>query len=155
MPYLIVDGDKSNALPQSLAIARYLAKKFGFAGKDELEQSRVDALVYCIADFQRAWIEEILHSKDKETTLKKFKEADIPLHVGRIEKLIGLYGSNGFAVGGALTFADLFLYDMAKVAVEIEPSALDNAPGISASLKSVEANEKLAAYLASRQSSTF
>ena len=152
MPYLLSEGV---ALPQSLSIARYLARKFDLAGRDELEQAKVDAVVDCIADFQNEGVRAVFSSTDKETSIKKFKEVDIPLHVGRIEKIIGLYGLSGFAVGGALTWADLYLYDVTKAALALEPSALDNAPGISASLKSVEANEKLAAYLTSRPTTSF
>ncbi|KAH7716776.1 Glutathione S-transferase 1 [Aphelenchoides avenae] len=41
VPYLVVDGKK---LPESYAINRYLARKFGLAGKDEWEQAWVDAV---------------------------------------------------------------------------------------------------------------
>ena len=152
MPYLLIDG---SPLPQSLAIARYLAKKFGFAGKDELEQAKADAIADSICDFQNDWVKAVFFSADKEAAIKKFKEVDSPLHLGRIEKLISLYGSNGFAVGGALTWADLYLYDVARAAVALESTALDKFPGVTGSQKSVEANEKLAAYLASRPETPF
>jgi len=42
MPVLEVDGVK---LPQSMTIARFLAKQFGLAGKDNLEQAKVDVVV--------------------------------------------------------------------------------------------------------------
>ncbi|CAF0861837.1 unnamed protein product [Adineta steineri] len=41
MPVLEVDGVE---LPQSAAIARFLAKQFHLAGKDNLEQAEVDAI---------------------------------------------------------------------------------------------------------------
>ena len=48
IPYLEVDGTK---IPQSLTIARFLAKQFQLAGKDNLEQAKVDAVADTMADF--------------------------------------------------------------------------------------------------------
>jgi glutathione S-transferase len=42
MPVLEVDGVK---LTQSMTIARFLAKQFGLAGKDNLEEDKVDVVV--------------------------------------------------------------------------------------------------------------
>ncbi|EYB95910.1 hypothetical protein Y032_0155g3086 [Ancylostoma ceylanicum] len=48
MPVLEVDGQQ---IPQSLAIARYLARKFGYAGKTPYEEAIVDALADQYKDF--------------------------------------------------------------------------------------------------------
>jgi len=47
MPVLEFDGIK---LTQSLSIARFLAKQFQLAGKDNFEQAKVDAVVDTIID---------------------------------------------------------------------------------------------------------
>ncbi|CAF3468100.1 unnamed protein product [Rotaria sp. Silwood1] len=47
VPVLEVDGVK---LVQSMAIARFLAKRFGLYGKDELQQARVDAVIDTAVD---------------------------------------------------------------------------------------------------------
>lgn len=49
MPVLEVDGKK---MPQSLAICRYLGKKFGIAGKNDMEDYEIDSVVYFINDFR-------------------------------------------------------------------------------------------------------
>ena len=125
------------------------------AGKDELEKAKADAVVDTILDLQNAGVDAVFKSADKEAAIKKFNEEHAPIHLGRIEKLIGLYGSNGFAVGDGLTWADLYLYDVANAALNLNPHALDGFPGVTASQKSVEANEKVAAYLASRPATAF
>ena len=56
-PVLEVDGQM---LAQSTAIARYLARQFGIAGKDEWEQALVDQYVECIADFIVGMIDEYI-----------------------------------------------------------------------------------------------
>ena len=48
VPVLELDGGRS--LAQSTAIARYLAKKYGLAGKNEWEEAMTDMYVDCIND---------------------------------------------------------------------------------------------------------
>lgn len=50
MPVLEVDGEK---LPQSGAIARYLARKFNLAGKTEMEMYRSDVYIETLEDLGR------------------------------------------------------------------------------------------------------
>ena len=152
---MVVDDVK---LPQSVSIARFAARKFGLAGKDELEQAKADAVVDTIGDFQNAYYQKVFMIKDEEAkkeAIAKFKAEDVPTHLGRIEKLIGLYGSNGFAVGGALTWADLLLYEVTNHAIAMDAAILDSFAGILASRKSVESDEKVGAYLKSRPETPF
>ena len=153
MPYLVVDGQ---TLPQSISIGRFLARKFGLAGKDELEQAKADAIVDSIADSHNAWAKAFFYSPDKEAAIKKFKEEEVSIYLDRVEKLIGLYGSNGFAVGDALTWADLYLHAFVFTLTRtVDGVTVDHLPGIVASRNAVEANEKVAAYLASRPVTQF
>lgn len=48
LPLLEYQGKR---LPESQAIARFLAQKYGLAGKDELEQAQVDAIADLYKDF--------------------------------------------------------------------------------------------------------
>lgn len=47
MPYLEVDGAK---LPQSISIARFVARELNLAGKNSLEQAQADAIVDTLMD---------------------------------------------------------------------------------------------------------
>lgn len=49
MPLLEIDGKEYH---QSLAIARYLGKQFGLAGKDALEDLEIDAIADTFNDFR-------------------------------------------------------------------------------------------------------
>jgi glutathione S-transferase len=51
VPVLEYHGE---TLGQSLAIARFLAKKTGTYGKDELEQCRADAIVDYVNDYNNS-----------------------------------------------------------------------------------------------------
>ena len=47
LPVLEVDGKE---LAQSMAIARFLARRYKVAGKNELEEAEADMIVDCISD---------------------------------------------------------------------------------------------------------
>ncbi len=82
--------------------------------------------------------------------IKKLKAETLPLHLGRIEKLLEEYGSDGFAVGRSITLADLYLYDVARIAFDLYPQGRKIYSNIVNSRKQVEANPKLSEYLKSR-----
>ena len=48
LPALEYDGKK---LVQSISIARFVAREFGLAGKNNLEAAQADMLVDCMSDF--------------------------------------------------------------------------------------------------------
>ena len=153
LPYLVIDGETK--LAQSITIARYLARKFNLAGKNEIEEAKADALVDTISDFQNDYVQKVRRAENADEALKKFVANDAPAHFGKIEKLIAAYGSNGYAVGDSLTWADLMLHSVSLMLAAQGPEALEKVPGIAASKKSVEANEKVAAYLARRPVTPF
>lgn len=51
LPILEFEGEM---LGQSIAIARFLAKKYNFYGKDEMEQARADAIVDYVSDYNNS-----------------------------------------------------------------------------------------------------
>ncbi|VDP16736.1 unnamed protein product [Heligmosomoides polygyrus] len=67
MPVLEVDGKK---LCQSHAIGRYLARKFGYAGKSEFEQAAVDSIMDESKDF-------LLEVRPYFRTLLGFEKGDL------------------------------------------------------------------------------
>ena len=157
MPYLVVDGGEL-VLGQSMSIARFVARRFGLAGRDEAEQAKADTVVDTIDDLASAYISKVFQVRDpalKEENIKKFKETDIPLHLARIERVIKRYGSDGYCVGNQLSWADLYLYEVSNYVILLDASQLDAAPGVLASRKQVEAHEKLGSYLKSRPEATW
>ena len=138
---------------QSLAVTRCVAKQVGLAGKTEVENAKCDTVVESIEDLASAYLKSIFFVKDPETkaqNIKKFKETDAPLHLGRIERLIKLYGSNGYCVGNTLSWADLYLYEKTDYLLRFDENILKDSPLVLASRKLVESHPKLAKYLASR-----
>lgn len=122
LPVLEVDGKK---VVQSSAIARYLAKKFGVAGKDDWEAMQIDATVDTIHDIRTSKFElasfqffffissnvfaEIsahyyeTNAESKAEKLKVAKEI-VPFYVNKLDEQVKKNG--GYFVGGKLSWAE-------------------------------------------------
>ncbi|CAF3845834.1 unnamed protein product [Rotaria sordida] len=155
IPVLEVDGTK---LPQSLSIARFLAKQFQLAGKDNLEQAKVDAVVDTINDLLAKYIPVRWEQDEtkKQELIKKFIAEELPKHLQNLEVLGKLYGNGGpFFVGNHLTWVDLFFYDMATNILQLEANALDNFSWLKQNRAEVEKQPKIAEYLKNRPQTQF
>ncbi|CAF0767784.1 unnamed protein product [Didymodactylos carnosus] len=154
MPVLEVDGIK---IPQSFTIARFLAKQFNLAGKDNLEQAKADATVDTIADLM-AKLSPLMYDKDevrKQQGIKKFQEEELPKHLQNLEKLAKLYGNGAFFVGGSLTWADLVFYEISNSLLKLDPNVLKDYQQLLKTRQEVEKHPKVSAYLKSRPESQF
>ena len=155
VPLLEVNGVQ---LPQSGSIARFLAKQFNLAGKDNFEQAKVDAVVDTIVDIRTAFIpirREEDEAKKAELT-KKFIAEDLPKHLQNLETLAKLYGNGGaFFVGNSLTWADLFFYDLAETILGIDGTVLDKYQWLKNNRAEVEKQPKIAEYLKNRPKTPF
>ena len=69
LPYLTVDGVK---LPQSLSIARYLAKQFKLAGADDLAQAKADAIVDTLNDVLEPFYSKVAFAKENKVAYFNF-----------------------------------------------------------------------------------
>ncbi|CAF3668299.1 unnamed protein product [Adineta steineri] len=150
MPVLEVDGVK---LPQSAAIARYLAKQFHLAGKDNFEQAQVDAVVDTIYDLLKAFMPSRREQDEakKEELTKKFFSEELPKHLQNLETLAKLYGKGGhFFVGNQLTWADLLFQNFAETFVGMNADCLNNFPWLQKNRAEVEKQPKIAEYLKNR-----
>lgn len=72
-----------------------------------------------------------------------------------MEKLIGLWGSNGYSVGNSLTWADLSIYEYTYGFWKKDASLDDKFPNIRKVRQSVESHPKLSVYLRNRPETPF
>ena len=68
MPYLEVDGVK---LPQSISIARFVARELNLAGKNNLEQAQADAIVDTLMDLVNYYYRVIYPIQDANEKVEK------------------------------------------------------------------------------------
>jgi len=105
LPLLEVDG---RVFCQSIAFTRYLANKFGFAGKTELDKLQADMIVDCIVDLTNP-LEEIFQEPNeaRKAELSKKYEPKLDKHLENLQKLLEANNNgNGFFVGDSVTWAD-------------------------------------------------
>ena len=155
VPVLEVDGTK---IPQSGSIARFLAKQFQLAGKDNLEQAKVDAVGDTINDLMMASIPARREEDQtkKAELMKKFQAEELPKHLQNLEVLGKLYSNGGpFFVGGKLTWVDLLFYDIGETLLQYDGSNLDKYPWLKQNRAEVEKQPRIAEYLKNRPKTAF
>ena len=156
LPYLTIDGVK---LPQSHSIARLIAKRFNLYGSDDLEQAKTDAVVDTVTDLVVAYWDRVYEVRNdvekKAEAEKKFLDEEINGHLEKIEKLISLWGSNGFSVGTSLKWSDLAIFEMTFNVGRSYAGLIEKYPAISGVKKSVETHPKLSEYIKSRPETRF
>ncbi|KAF8363751.1 hypothetical protein PRIPAC_90674 [Pristionchus pacificus] len=160
MPVLYVDDQP---LPQSFAIARYLAKQFGFAGQSPFEVAWVDAL----ADQYKDYYQEIkpflmvafgFAQGDKEKLAKEVAEPAIKKFFSILEKSAwdaGLHGHfHGYFVGDSLTWIDLLISDHIDVLEGHLSNPIADYPLVQEVRDKTISHPKLKQWLAKRPVST-
>ncbi|EFO84537.1 CRE-GST-13 protein [Caenorhabditis remanei] len=151
VPVLTVDGLE---IPQSMAIARYLATKFGFAGKTPEESALVDAFVDQFKDFY-AEIHDYFYTmlgftqldgeEQKEKVLIPARDKFLPLLAKFLAK-----SKSGFLVDSGITFADLIIVDDMTTLINWWPQYADGYPEILAWRERVMNYPKLKEYIEKR-----
>ncbi|KAK0429496.1 hypothetical protein QR680_011407 [Steinernema hermaphroditum] len=149
VPVLEVDG---KVLTQSLAIARYFAKKLDLTGRDDWEAAQADAFIGIIED-------TIIVLKNKDLLMKmvmgngnasaaEITEALTPF-LERLEK--HLQGTNGLnLVGNKLTWADFGVADWFKRYSISVPALFDSFPATKKFVDNVHELPKIKEYVAKR-----
>ena len=155
MPVLEFEG---KMLPQSIAIARFLAKQFQLAGKNNFEQAQVDAVVDTINDVLSKFIAANFEKDEakKQELMKNFLSEELPKGFQNLENLGKLYGSGGpFFVGNQLTWADLLFHEVSHALLQADANCLDKFPWLKQNRAEVEKQPKIAEYLKNRPQTPF
>ncbi|CAF3865695.1 unnamed protein product [Rotaria sp. Silwood1] len=155
VPVLEVDGVK---LVQSMAIARFLAKRFGLYGKDELQQARVDAVIDTAVDLMLKFAPVFAEQDEekKKTATTEFFADELPKQLRNLETLAELYSDGGsFLVGNQLTWCDLEVYNMLEYILQIDGTVLQSYPWLTKNRQEVEKQPKIASYLKNRPSTIY
>ncbi|CAF3352954.1 unnamed protein product [Rotaria socialis] len=155
MPVLEFDGTK---LPQSVSIARFLAKQFQLAGKDNFEQAKVDAVVDTIGDLLTKFVAArwAPNESERDELIKKFVADEVAKHFKNLDILGKLYGNGGaFFVGNHLTWADLLFYDFGETLLGLDGDCLNNFPWLKQNRAEVAKQPKVAEHIKNRSETPF
>ncbi|ETV94437.1 hypothetical protein H310_11765 [Aphanomyces invadans] len=151
LPTLQVDGATTYA--QSLAIARYAAKRVGLYPEDPLVALEADSVVDTIAELYNATYPIIFGEKDKDaqtTKLDNLNNVVFPRTFERLEQRV----QGPFFTGATVTFADVYLLDVVENHIGGFPDHLKlnlaAYPKLQAIVATLHASDKLKAYYATK-----
>jgi glutathione S-transferase len=155
LPYLEID-DKQ--LPESMAIGRYLARQFGIAGQNALEEAQADAIIDHQRDASReywSWIAAVLVAKDQakadEIKAKYFSEGLPPYLQSFEKKLQNNSQGQGFLVGNKPTWADFIVVAFFDELERLQAGFLDGYPGLKSHRDRVHGLKGIKEWLAKRK----
>jgi len=157
MPVLEVDG---KMLCQSTATARYLAREFGLAGKNNLDMATADMLVDGIFDMWgslRAVYMPLMQgdSQAVKEQWDKYKVEHLALFLERYQKF---YSANksGWMVGDEITWADLVITDYLSVLQDcFSADALQGYADLKKYVDKVQNVPQLKTYIVNRPKTAF
>nr|UOU03303.1 glutathione S-transferase sigma 14 [Brachionus rubens] len=143
-------------LVQSLSIARFVAKEAGLAGRDSEEMAKVDSVLETCKEFVEEFVAQLgpqlrNPTDEKNQIVDEFFASHVPENLERIQRLVELYGSNGYSVGDQLTVADLFIHDILTNLIELKPFVLDDYQLLKENRTTTENNQHLKSYLNQRR----
>ncbi len=139
LPYLVDNGLKVN---QSMAIARYLSRKYGLQGDNDADFAISEQLIEESSDIFTA-VAKAHYSPDKAAAYATLFETEIPKHFGFLEAL--LPNENGFA--SKTTAGDIAVFSIVNLVLDLEPTATDNFPKLKAFYAGLSQNAGIKGYL--------
>ncbi|KJH42597.1 glutathione S-transferase protein [Dictyocaulus viviparus] len=158
LPVLEVDG---KLLTQTMAINRFLARTFGFAGKTLFEAALVDSLGDRYTIYRERispYYSSVLSRKPANVIKKLKKEVLLPAR----EKFFGsltifLKGNsvNGYLVGDSITWMDVLIAEHAAEFSDRVPEFLDGFPEIEAHMQKVRSTPNLKKWIENRPVTPF
>jgi glutathione S-transferase len=147
-------------IPQSLSIARYVARETGLAGKDNLESAKIDAVVDTQRDMNDVFHTKVLFEKDenkKAQELDKFLAGDLFKYVEQLMNLKKAYSiDTKYFVGNKLSWADLFVYQSIDRVIRAAPQMKDKLDvHFKDTFETVNGNPNIKKYLDERPETPF
>ena len=126
---------------QSKSIERFLAKKFGLNGSNEIEEAHIDMIGEHVSDIKQKYGDVRVGKSGEELAQAKakFLTEDLPKWYQKLEKTLVL--SQGFAVGSKISLADVLIHGLVKDYFddkEKSEAAIQGLPKLIASANAVE-----------------
>lgn len=139
LPYLI-DGDVK--ISQSIAIMRYIGRKYGLDGKTEAENIRIELIEQQLNDWRRS---QQFYNPEFEKLVVGYKK-ELPDKLTALSKFLG---ANEFLGGGGLSYVDFIAYEWLDVHRLLVPGLLADHPTLEAYVKRIESIPEVKKYMES------
>jgi len=150
LPMMEVDGVQ---VGQSIACARYAAKKAGLLGNTDTDQMIADSVVDGITEMQGKMYQVFFGETDENK--KAFAECVKKTYPALEKILCANKGGDGFFVGDSLTWADLCFYQCLETMLSKQEDCLDTVPKMKALFKRIGDDPRVGAWLKKRPESQF
>ncbi|GAB1598749.1 S-crystallin 4 [Argonauta hians] len=165
MPMLELDNKIQ--IPQSMAMARYLAREFGFHGKNNIDMARVDYISDSFYDILDDYL-RMYHDKDGRMMFNRSKDNNgssekrmryqetcrriLPF----LERTLEMRnGGNQFFLGDQMTMADMMCFCALENPITEDQNLLRSYPKLQALRNRVINHPKMSPYLQKRSRTEF
>ena len=167
LPFLTVDGyvcgsdeeqpaDTSVIISQSKAIERFLAKRFNLMGENNVQFAMIDSICECVRDFKDMYQKvRALTGEEREKGMNEWFTVTL---VDKLKLLENIIGSDGYAVGGKLSLADVVLFTFITQFFdnhEASYNATLATPRLRSIVDNVSAHEKVVEWIEKRPKTDF
>ena len=133
VPILVVDG--KDEIGQSRAIERFLAKRFGFMGDNDIDAAKIDCISEHCRDIKDASIKKGFSAFNKDKTdeekavaRKEWFENDLPALLNKLEKSVQMTSAKeGFSVGAKDSYADITIFALIRDCSQADSDDVANA----------------------------
>ncbi|CAJ0932389.1 unnamed protein product, partial [Mesorhabditis belari] len=157
IPLLEVDG---TMIAQSITIARFLARRFGYIGANDIEAAQIDSLADVIMDYhneQKHFFPVLMGRMpgDKDALYKEIyepvRDKYLPILVEKFLKK----NPNGYLIGSKVSYADLMLAEHISVYMNVLPNAFDKYPELIAHKEKVQSLPALKQWIETRPKTSY
>ncbi|KAI0983909.1 hypothetical protein GJ496_009879 [Pomphorhynchus laevis] len=156
VPFLEFTSEGSTIImPQSIAIARYLAKEHNLAGKNNLESALIDVVVDTVADILNYYFDVIYHLTEEEkiTQMPILRDQRIPEAINNFKKLMNMYNPSGktpYFIGDQLSLADLYVFNSLEHLSTVNPTVIEECEVIKKNRDAVASIPTIVEYMKTR-----
>lgn len=164
----VLEIDRKVQVPQSMAIARYLAREFGFHGKDNIEMTKVEYIADSFYDIFNDYM-RLYHDRDgrlltclgadirnrtSNSAMRQSYEESCKRVLPYMEELLDKEGYS-FFLGNQIKLCDLMCYASLENPLSENPVLLNDYPKIRALRQKVASLPQIKEYLRKRDYSEF
>jgi glutathione S-transferase len=141
-------------LVQSLAILKYLGRKYGMYGTNEDEQTQMDIVLGGLEDL-RSKYGALVYDAQFMTKREKYTRETLPEWLRYFEALLTKNGAgrgvNSYFVGPSLSVVDLYAFDVFSLQLGLDPSCMVQFPLLNSFFYTTATRPNIAAYLQSNR----
>jgi protein disulfide-isomerase-like protein len=143
-------GNKN--LVQSLAILKFIGRKYGMYGSNEEEQTQMDIVLGGLEDLRNKY-GQLVYDQQFNTKREKYTRETLPEWLRYFEAVLrnngAGRGAHAYFVGHSLSVVDLYAFDVLSMQLGLDPSCLVQYPLLNSFFYTTATRPNIAAYLQS------